>query len=112
MMAVDDEELELLRRKKLEELKLQREREEAAEELQARMEAQKQLVLRQVLEPEARERLGRLRIARPDVVSAVENQIVMLAQSGRISGKIDDATLVQLLSKLLPKKREIRIERR
>lgn len=111
-MAVDDEELELLRRKKLEELKLQREREEAAEELQARMEAQKQLVLRQVLEPEARERLGRLRIARPDVVSAVENQIVMLAQSGRISGKIDDATLVQLLSKLLPKKREIRIERR
>ena len=70
-----------------------------------------QSVLRQILTPEARERLARVRIAHPEEGSAVEQQLVMLAQSGRLNGVIDDATLQQILRKLLPDRREIKIKR-
>jgi DNA-binding TFAR19-related protein (PDSD5 family) len=36
----------------------------------------------------------------------------MLVQSGRITDKIDDYTLRQLLRRIMPAKREIKIERR
>ena len=111
-MANEDDELTELRRKKMEQLQAQQVQAAAHEEERARVESQIQAVLRQILTPEARERLGNLKIARPDQVSLVEQQLVALAQSGRLTGRITDEMLKQILTQLLPKKKEIKIERR
>jgi programmed cell death protein 5 len=108
----DEEELEALRKKKLEELQIRQQQQMAEEAQAAQVEAQKQSVLRQILTPEARERLGRIQLAYPEVAENVSNQLIMLAQSGRVQSVIDDNTLRQILRKILPKKREIKIERR
>jgi programmed cell death protein 5 len=108
----DDAELEELRRRKMYQMQAQQQQQAAMAQEQEKLDAQKQLVLRQVLTPEARERLGRLKTARPDVAANVEQQLIMLASSGRLEGKIDDEMMRQILARLVPEKREIKIERR
>lgn len=107
-----EDELEALRRKKLEELQLHQQQRMAEEAQTAQLDAQKQSILRQILTPEARERLGRIQLAYPEVAENVSSQLILLAQSGRVQSVIDDKTLRQILRKILPKKREIKIERR
>jgi programmed cell death protein 5 len=107
-----DSELEELRRRKIAELQRQQEHQAMAEEQSKQIEASRQAVLRQILTPEARERLGTVRIAYPDLARAVEDQLIRLAQSGRIDRQVDDATLRQILRKVAPQKREISIERK
>jgi len=77
-----------------------------------RREAERFEVMRRLLTPEARERLARIRLAKPDVANAIEQQIMSLAASGRLQRQIDDATLRALLERLTPEKREIHITRR
>jgi len=74
--------------------------------------AQKQRVLRQILEPKAKERLARIKVARPQIVELIENQLIALVQGGQISGQISDDDLKIILSKLMPKKRDITIRRK
>lgn len=108
----DDIELEALRQRKLQELQVRAQQEAVAQEQSRQLEAQRAVLMRQILTPEARERLANLRMTRPDLVEHVENQLVMLVQSGRVTDKIDDYTLRQLLRRIMPTKREIKIERR
>ena len=108
----DEDELDALRQRKLQELQLRAQQEAVAQEQAKQMDAQKQMLMRQLLTPEARERLANLRMTRPDVVESVENQLIMLVQSGRLTQQLDDYTLRQILRKIMPKKREIKIERR
>jgi programmed cell death protein 5 len=108
----DEDELEALRKRKLQELQIHQQQRDLEEAQIAQVEAQKQSVLRQILTSEARERLGRIQLAYPDVAENVTNQLILLAQSGRVQKVIDDATLRQILRKILPSKREIKIERR
>ncbi|OGS42433.1 MAG: hypothetical protein A3K67_01965 [Euryarchaeota archaeon RBG_16_62_10] len=110
-MAEEDE-LEALRQRKLQELQMRAQQEAVAQEQAKQLDAQKQMLMRQLLTPEARERLANLRMTRPDIVESVENQLIMLVQSGRITQQIDDYTLRQILRKVVPQKREIKIERR
>jgi len=107
-----DDELEEIRRRKLAEY--QQAQDNAAAQAQARESAlaQRNLILRQILTPEARERLARIELAYPDLAESIENQLVALAQSGRVQKAIDDETLRQILMRIIPKKREIKIERR
>ncbi len=77
-----------------------------------RREAERAEVLRRILTPEARERLGRIRLAKPEVAQAVEQQVLSLAASGRLQREIDDTTLRALLERIMPERREIRITRR
>ena len=109
---MDDAELEELRRRKLQEMQSTAQQEQAQAAQRADVDAQKEVILRAILEPEARERLVRVRMARPDVAAAVESQLVVLYQQGRIRQRIDDATLRELLSRMAPKSRDPTIERR
>jgi programmed cell death protein 5 len=113
-MEEDDEELDRLRLKRLQELQAEQQmagQDQAAEEQRAsELEAQKKHVMRQILTPDARERLARLKLGRPDFAAAVEQQLLLLAQTGRLGQKIDDKILQQILLKLQPKKKEIKIK--
>ena len=109
----EGDELEGLRKRKLQQLQVQQEQVTEARERQEALESQRQAILRGIMTPEARERLGRLKTAYPQIAATVEQQLIMLAQSGRLGGqRIDDDTLRQILEKLVPQKREIKIERR
>ena len=112
MMAEEDDELEAIRRRRIMEIQ-QDAQSRAVQEAQARqVDAQRQAILRQILTPEARERLGRIELAYPEVAQSVEDQLIALAQAGRVQQAIDDRTLQEILRRVVPKKREIKIERR
>ena len=104
---MDDPELAALRQKRMAELQQQ-----AQEEQAKQFEMQKQSVLRQILTPEARDRLANIRLANPQTADSVEMQLIQLAQSGRLRGVIDDTMLRNILAQITPQKREITIQRR
>jgi programmed cell death protein 5 len=110
-----DEELENLRKKKLKELQQQAALQESLEEQESQrqeFEQQKKMILRAILDATARERLARIKIARPEIAESIENQLIMLAQNGKLKNKINDEQLRLLLAKIIPKKRDIKIRRR
>ena len=105
MMAQEDDELEEIRRRRMMEIQ-QEAQSRAVQDAQSRqVEAQRQSILRQILTPEARERLGRIELAYPEVAASVEDQLIALAQAGRVQQAIDDRTLQEILRRVVPKKR-------
>ncbi|MFW5638624.1 MAG: DNA-binding protein [Methanoculleus sp.] len=111
-----DDELAELRRRRMEQLQQQQAMDQQALEEEAlrqkQIESQIRLALMEILEPEARERLNTIKLTRPEFAKAVEQQLVMLAQSGRIRERITDDQLKSLLAQLTPSKKEFRITRR
>ena len=95
-----------------EEIIAQAQQQAAQEEKAKQFEMQKQSVLRQILTPEARDRLANIKLANPQMAEGVEMQLIQLAQSGRLQGVIDDAMLRNVLAQIAPQKREITIQRR
>ena len=109
-----DEELDKLRKKKLLELQQQQFEEsmEQQDDQQKEFEDKKKMILRAILTSKAKERLGNIKISRPEIAENIENQLIMLAQSGRLESKINDEQLRGILQRIIPKKRDINIRRR
>jgi len=94
------------------ELQKQQDNQAAREDQAKQFEMQKQSILRQILTPEARDRLANIKLANPDQANTVEMQLIQLAQSGRLQGMITDPMLKEILLKITPQHREIKIQRR
>ena len=110
-----EDELERIReqkRKQLEERGESEEQKEAMEAQRQQAEAQKKAVLRQHLTDGARKRLNTVKMSKPDIGDQVEQQVVALAQSGRIQDKIDEDKMKQILKELTPDSKSFDIKRR
>ena len=63
-------------------------------------EAQKKQILGQIMTPEARTRLGNLKLTKPELVEQIELQLIQSAQSGSLRGKVTDDQLKVLLRQI------------
>ncbi len=66
--------------------------------------------LRLFLTPDARERLSNIKMVRPEIAEQVENYVLQLGLSGKLSRPLTDEQLKELLSKFASKQREIRFK--
>jgi len=114
-MDVDDRELEEIRKRKI--LELQRRLQEAQAEQKieeakaAQEEAIRRTILSRILTTEAKDRLARVRLVKPEIARLVEDYLISLYQTGRIRGKVTDDILKRLLAQLHEKtKRDFRIK--
>jgi len=107
-----DDELAEIRRRRMTQMQQQAGDQQEEMERQKQAEAQLHMVLLQILEPAARERLNAIRLTRPDFARSVEQQLVLLAQSGRLKQKITDEQLKALLQQLQPARKEFTIRRK
>ncbi|KAI8812293.1 PDCD5-related protein [Cladochytrium replicatum] len=66
----------------------------------AQMEEMRRGMLVQILSNEARERLSRVSIVKPEKARAVEDYLLKLAQSRQLSGKVAEGQLIELLEQI------------
>jgi programmed cell death protein 5 len=106
---MSDDELEAIRQRKEAQLRDQALREQANEQQNAEVQAQKEALLRQILTPEARARLTNVRLVKPQFAEQIEMQLIQLASSGRLKDRVTDEQLKGLLQQLQGKERERKI---
>ncbi len=106
MSYEEDEEIEALLAKKREELRRYLEQRRALEEKRREEELARENILRMILTEEARERLMRIKLARPDFARLIENQLILLAQSGKIVRPLTDEEFKEILKRITGKRRE------
>jgi programmed cell death protein 5 len=94
---MSDEELEEIRKRKL--LAMQQRT------------GDEQALLRQILSPEARQRLTNLKMVKQEFTEQLELQLIQLAQAGKLPIPLPDAQLKQILIQLQSRKRETKIRR-
>jgi programmed cell death protein 5 len=103
------DDIEEIRRKKREELEKQQEQEQVS----MQQEIQKQMVLKQILDSAARERLARIKMANPSYGEQIEAVLFQLLQSGRIKERLSEEGFKQLIRQVFgSKKKDFHIERR
>jgi programmed cell death protein 5 len=108
---MSDEELEAIRKRKLSALQQRATDEQRQSKAEKDAEAQKEALLRQILSPEARQRMTNLKMVKPEFIEQLELQLIQLAQTGRVSLPMSDAQLKQILIQLQSRKRDIKITR-
>ena len=108
---MSDEELEAIRRRKLSAYQNRSSDEQRQAQAEKEVEAQKEALLKQILSPEARQRLTNLKLVKPDFTGQLEMQLIQLTQTGKIPIPMSDAQLKQILIQLQSRKRETKITR-
>ena len=73
--------------------------------------AQKDMLLKQILSPDARLRLNNVNMVKPDLANMVENYLLGLASQGRSPGQITDDQLKQILLSAQQPKKDFKINR-
>eukprot|EP00250_Pteridium_aquilinum_P017773 c2377_g1_i1 orf=210-608(+) len=109
---MDDPELEAIRQRRIRELMSQgggsgaggnaqnREQQQAQEEQKREAEERRQMMLARVLSSEARERLSRIALVKPEKARGVEDLILRSAQMGQIAEKVSEERLIALLEQI------------
>lgn len=90
---MDDSELNAIRQARLAELQKNSNPQTPQNDMKINM-------LNQALDTNARERLSRVRIVRPDRAEAVENYIVKLISMGSLGKKLNEQDIVEILNSL------------
>ena len=106
-----NDELEEIRRRRLLEMRRELSNEQQKNAQQKEFEVQKEAALRQILTYEARQRLNRIKLVKPEFVQQIEIQLLQIAQSGRVHLPIDDKQLKQIFIQLQSAKKEITFRR-
>ena len=73
--------------------------------------AQKEIMLKQILSSEARLRLNNVKMIKPELANLVENYLIGLSAQGKTQGQITDEQLKQILLSAQQPKREFKINR-
>merc|ERR1712093_510221 len=105
LYKMEDDDLAQIRKARLEQLKAQGgggggssgggQEQKQQQESEAR-----QSILTQILEPEAADRLGRIRMVKESRATDVENRLIMLARSGQLRAKVTEDQLKEMLASL------------
>lgn len=85
---------------------------ENSEDTEAEINAQKEIILKQILSSEARLRLNNVKMVKPDVANTVENYLIRLSSEGKIKPPVTDDQLKQILLSIQQPKRDFKINRR
>ena len=73
--------------------------------------AQEEIILKQILSSEARLRLNNVKMVKPELANMVENYIIGLSTQGKSQGQISDEQLKQILLSAQQPKRDFKINR-
>jgi programmed cell death protein 5 len=106
-----DDELENIRKRKLLSMQNRVSDEQRQTQVEDKIEAQKQALLKQILSPEARQRLNNLKLVKADFTEQIELQLIQMAQVGKLPIPLSDVQLKQILLQLQSRKRETKITR-
>lgn len=98
----NDEELEAIKRRRLEELQQQAGQQQIAEAQQKDYENKKYLIMRKILSVEGRQRLENIRIVKPQFAEQIEMQLIQLLQTGKLRGAtpLPDKAFKKLLEQI------------
>ncbi|XP_074580013.1 uncharacterized protein LOC141836424 [Curcuma longa] len=120
---MDDPELVAIRQRRMQELmgkhgtgnQQNGEQQKAQEEAKREAEERRQLMLSQILSTEARERLARIALVKPDKARGVEDVVLRAAQTGQITERVSEERLISLLEQInsqTSKQTKVTIQRR
>ena len=98
-----------IRKKKMVELQQQLLDEQRRTQQQDNLENQKQSALRQIMTTEARQRINRIKLVKPEFAEQIELQLIQIAQSGKVKLPITDEQLKWILSRLQSTSKEYKI---
>ncbi|KAI9136471.1 PDCD5-related protein [Paraphysoderma sedebokerense] len=120
-LSMDDSELAAIRARRMAELQGQRGgggmslpagmspsggSEEDNEQRKQQMEDMRKTMLLTILDNEARERLSRIEMVKPQKARSVEDLLLNMARSGQLRGKISEKELIDLLENISEGERE------
>jgi len=111
----DEEDLENIRKRKLEELQKRAIQQQYADQQQHEYENKKYLLMRKILSSEGRQRLENIRMVKPQFAEQIELQLIQLFQAGRLSGAtpLPDKAFKKLLVQIssINKKKDYNIKK-
>ncbi|NVM37730.1 MAG: DNA-binding protein [Candidatus Lokiarchaeota archaeon] len=111
----NEEELDNIRKRKLQELQQQAAQQQISEAQQKKFETKKYQIMRKILSQEGRQRLENIRIVRPEFAEQIELQLIQLFQSGQLRGAIPlpDKAFKKLLEQIssMGRKKEFNIKK-
>ena len=106
----EDEELAALRAKRKGEIEQQAVAQEQQVQYDQQVEQQRRRAMIGILSDKALDRLSNIKLANPEFAATIENQLLTIAQSGRLKEKITDQQLKTMLKQLQSSKRERKIK--